>query len=102
MQIEQGKYMGRPLKRNLLEVRTAKKKIRCLHCREYIFKGTSYTFCAIIGFWGSFHNGCFNKLSVSLDTKDTGEYRANSSNKRLMLDTAKKIDILMNTGKEER
>lgn len=103
--------MGRLLKRRLLEVKIAGKNIRCRECREYISKGTPYTFCTIRGFQGSYHSECFNKISVSLESEDTGEYKSNNSSKRLVLDTAKalkdiyerrdrekNLDIWINTG----
>lgn len=91
--------MGRLLKRRLLEVKTAGKNIRCRKCREYIWKGSPYTFCAILGFWGGYHHSCFDKVSVNLETKDTGEFKADNSKKKAILETGKKIKELVDIKK---
>lgn len=88
--------MGRTLKRRLLEVRIAKKNIRCVYCSEYIWKNSSYTFCSIRGFFGSHHDECFNKVSVSLETENTGDFKANQVDKRSIIDNGQKIFELIN------
>ena len=89
--------MPKPLTRRLLETRMAGKKIRCRECREYILKDSPYTYCTIIGFWGSHHKECFDKVSVSLETENTGELSANSSRRAFQQGISKRIVVLKAT-----
>lgn len=90
--------MSRTLKRRLLEVKTARKKIKCKSCHTYIWKGQHYTHCTIIGFWGSYHDACFDRLSVNLETKDTGEVATDSSKVAFQQGISKRIDVLKKGG----
>ena len=90
--------MSRPLKRKLLEVRVAKKKIRCISCRQYIWKGQHYTYCTIVGYWGSYHDACFDKVSVNLESENTGEFKPNSSKQAFQQGVSKRIDVLKEGG----
>ena len=95
--------MPRPLTRRLIEHRTAKKRIRCKLCTHYILKDEIYTYCTCIGFWGSFHNPCFDKLSVNFKSEDMGNPLPNQSSVALRMDTGRRLkDITqLNSGSDK-
>ena len=61
--------------KDTIEVKIAGKNIRCRHCQQagglgqYILKGSRYVACAITGYYGSYHESCFNKYYKNLETK---------------------------------
>jgi len=95
--------MPRSLTRKLIEHRTAKKRIRCKLCTHYILKDESYTYCTCIGFWGSYHNPCFDKLSVNFKSEDMGNPLPNQSSVALGISTGRRLkDIVqVNSGSDK-
>jgi len=89
--------MTKPITRRLLEVRIPKKNIRCKTCGQVIWKGHPSTYCRIIGYWGSHHPTCFDKLSINLETEVTGELKPSSSGRAFMRGTQQRISILKST-----
>lgn len=95
--------VARALKRTLIEACRARKRIKCRWCLKPIYKGMLYTHSTLIGFWGSYHNACFDQLSVNFKTEDMGNPVPNQSEVALSLQTGAVLKDLIqqNTGGEE-
>ena len=92
------KSMSKPIARKLHEMRIAGRGIRCKLCNTYIPKNTHYTYSTIIGYWGSYHDVCFDRVSVNLESEDTGEFKSNSSKQAFQQGVSERIDVLKKEG----
>ena len=91
--------MSRLLTRRLLEAKTARKKFKCISCHQYIWKGQHYTHCTIVGYWGSYHDACFDKVSINLETEDMGEFKSDSSKQAFQQGISERIGVLKKGGR---
>lgn len=89
--------MGRKLKRKLFESKIAGKKFRCCLCDGYIFKGESYTQCAITGIWGGYHDNCFKNISISLETENMKDAVV----RKVEIENSRKLEVIINSNGKE-